>query len=321
MLISWELAPENLGGKIVITSDGATAYAISQSGFMVLPIGTLRNQPLAMPDSSVALLASDQCGVTAALNSATIPVRDIGGGRITVTAQALATTATTATIRATARTYGADVSAQFSAAAARTVGTAVADQVLIQANEAVHYPGRACLSKHAQRASRKHNPADRLGCQRHGLTDMLRDAARQRIYIANPGLNRIEVFDMRSRQFMSAIPVAQLPRSMAFGNDGNTLYVASGGGEQISIVDLAQGKLAGRVLFPPLPFNANFGLITPALLAGSQRGPQVIMSDGTLWKIVGDKVTPRPLNTNIFGTVRALPAPQTMCLRLKCPSC
>ena len=36
------------------------------------------------------------------------------------------------------------------------------------------------------------------------------------------------------------------------------------------------------------------------------------MSDGTLWKIVGDKVTPRPLNTNIFGTARSLPAPQTM---------
>ena len=304
---------ENLGGKIVITSDGATAYAISQSGFMVLPIGTLRNLPLAMPDSGVALLASDQCGVNAALNSATIPVRDIGGGRITVTAQALATVATTATVRATARPYGGDVTAQFSAAAARTVGTAAADQVLIQANEAVNIIPAVRVFQNTRNAESKGTilPID-WGASSAGLADMLGDTARQRLYIANPGLNRLEVFDMRSKEFMSPIPVAQLPRSMAFGNDGNTLYVASGGGEQISIVDLAQGKLTGRVLFPPLPFNATFGLITPALLAGSQRGPQVIMSDGTLWKIVGDKVTPRPLNTNIFGTVRALPAPQTM---------
>ena len=112
--------------------------------------------------------------------------------------------------------------------------------------------------------------------------------------------------------FLTPIPVSQLPRSMAFGNDGNTLYVASGGGEQISIVDLTQGQVTGRVLFPPLPFNATFGLITPALLASSQRGPQVIMSDGTLWKIVGNQVTPRPLNTNVFGTARSIPAPQTM---------
>ena len=141
---------------------------------------------------------------------------------------------------------------------------------------------------------------------------MLADTTRQRIYIANPGLNRLEVFDMQRRQFLNPIAVGQLPRSMAFGNDGNTLYVASGGGEQISVVDLNQGKVTGRVLFPPLPFNATFGLITPAIIAGSQRGPQVIMSDGTLWKIVGDKVMPRPLNTNIFGTARSIPAPQTM---------
>src|SRR5262249_42200121 len=47
-------------------------------------------------------------------------------------------------------------------------------------------------------------------------------------------------------------------------------------------------------------------------IASSQRGPQVIMSDGTLWKIVGDSVLPRPLNVNIFGTVRTIPAPFTM---------
>ncbi len=304
---------ENLGGKMAITSDGATAYAISQSGFIVLPIGTLRNQPLAMPDSTVALLASDQCGVTAALNAATIPVRDIGGGRITVTVQALAGTTTTATVRATSKTYGGDVTAQFSAVAARTLGTAAADQLLIQATEAVNIIPAVRVFQNTRNSEAQGTilPID-WGASATGLADMLGDTTRQRIYIANPGLNRLEVFDMRTRLFLSPIPVAQLPRSMAFGNDGNTLYVASGGGEQISVVDLAQGKVTGRVLFPPLPFNAGFGLITPALLASSQRGPQVIMSDGTLWKIVGDKVTPRPLNANIFGTARSLPAPQTM---------
>ncbi len=88
--------------------------------------------------------------------------------------------------------------------------------------------------------------------------------------------------------------------------------MASGGGEQISVVDLTQGKMTGRILFPPLPFNAAFALITPSVIASSQRGPQVIMSDGTLWKIVGDKVLPRSLNTNIFGTARSITAPQTM---------
>ena len=304
---------ENLGGKMVITSDGATAYAISQSGFIVLPIGTLKNQPMGMPDSTVALLASDQCGVTAALNSATIPVRDIGGGRITVTAQALASVTTTPTVRATSKTYGGDVTAQFSAVAARTLGTAASDQLLIQANEAVNIIPTVRVFQNTRNAEARGTilPID-WGASSAGLADMLGDTARQRIYIANPGLNRLEVFDMKKQVFLTPIPVSQLPRSMAFGSDGNTLYVASGGGEQISIVDLTQGQVTGRVLFPPLPFNATFGLITPALLASSQRGPQVIMSDGTLWKIVGNQVTLRPLNTNVFGTARSIPAPQTM---------
>ena len=305
--------PENLNGKMVITSDGATAYAISQSGFIVLPIGTMKNQPLGMPDSTVALLASDQCGVTAALNSATIAVRDIGGGKITVTVQALAATTTSPTVRATARTYGGDVTAQFSAVAARTLGTAAADQLLIQATEAVNIIPAVRVFQNTRNAEATGTilPID-WGASSSGLADMLGDTVRQRIYIANPGLNRLEVFDMQQRQFLSPIPVSQLPRSMAFGNDGNTLYVASGGGEQISVVDLTQGKVTGRVLFPQIPFNASFSLITPALLASSQHGPQVIMSDGTLWKIVGNQVTPRTLNTNIFGTVKSIPAPQTM---------
>ena len=83
--------PENLSGKMAITSDSATIYAISQSGFMVLPIGTLQQSPLAIPDSNVALLAFDQCGVTASQNSAVIPVRNAGGRTLTASVQVLIT--------------------------------------------------------------------------------------------------------------------------------------------------------------------------------------------------------------------------------------
>src|ERR1035441_1782109 len=222
-----------------------------------------------------------------------------------------------------------------------TVGTAAADQLLIQATEAVNIIPAVRVFQNTRNAEATGTilPID-WGASSSGLADMLGDTARQRIYIANPGLNRLKVFDMQQRQFLSPIPVSQLPRSMAFGNDGNTLYVASGGGEQISVVDLTQGKVTGlvlfspipfntrflsdfsgeqisvvdlaqskvtgRVLFPQIPFNASFSLITPALLASSQHGPQVIMSDGTLWKIVGNQVTPRTLNTNIFHSVPSL---------------
>jgi len=307
------ILPENLGGKLALTADAATGYAVSQSGFMMLPLGTLRTLPAALPDSNVALLATDQCGVTADLNSAAIPVRNVGGGRITVTAQASAATATSATVRAVSKTYGADVTAQISAAAGRTLGTAAPDLLLIQAAEAVNIIPAVRVFQNTRNTESRGSiiPVD-WGPTATGLTDMLTDTVRQRAYIANPGLNRIEVLDMRTRQLLTPIAVGQLPRAMAFGADNNTLYVANSGGENISIVDLNAGKVSGKVRFPPIPFNASLALITPTAMASSQRGPQVIMSDGTLWKIVGDTVLPRPLNVNIFGTARNVPAPFTM---------
>jgi uncharacterized protein (TIGR03437 family) len=305
--------PENLSGKMAITSDSSTVYAISQSGFIVLPIGALAQSPLAVPDSNVALLANDQCGITAGENSANIPVRNTGGGRLTVTAQLLTSTATSATVRATARPYGGDVTAQFSAGAGRSLGTATPDTLLVQAAEAVNIiPNIRVYQNNRNTESRgRIIPVD-VGPSNTGLTDMVSDGPRQRLYIANPSLNRIEVFDTRAQQFLAPVTVGQLPRAIAMGIDGNTLYVANTGGESISIVDLNELAVSGRVNYPPVPFNATFQMITPQILASSQRGPHVLMSDGTLWKIVGSSVAPRALNTNIFGNVRAIPGPQSM---------
>lgn len=305
------MIPETFGGKMVITSDSSIIYAISQSGFMVLPIGTLQQSPLAIPDSNVALLASDQCGVTAGQNSAVIPVRNAGGKTLTATAQVLASLTTSPSVKVATRPYGGDVTASFSGAAGRTIGTAAPDQLLIQSPEAVNIIPAVRVFQNNRNAEARGTilPLD-IGATTTGLTDMVADSARRRLYIANPGLNRVEIFDQQQQQFLTPLTVGQLPRSLALGTDGNTLYVANSGGESISIVDLNKGVVSGRVAYPPIPFNANFALITPMVITSTERGPQVLMSDGTLWKIVNNTLAPRTLNPNIFGTgVRAVPGP------------
>ena len=117
---------------------------------------------------------------------------------------------------------------------------------------------------------------------------------------------------MKQQQFLTPITVGQLPQSIAFGGDANTLYVANSGSEYLSVVDLTKGAVTGKVRLPPIPFNASFALLTPSVIASSQRGPQVIMSNGTLWMVVGASVVPRTLNTDVFGTATSIPSPQTM---------
>jgi uncharacterized protein (TIGR03437 family) len=305
--------PESFSGVMVAASDSSALYAISQSGFTVLPLASLAQLPIALPDSNVALLSADPCASQAAQSTAAIPVRNIGGGRLTLTAQMLSATTTSASVRITSRTYGGDLNATFNPAAARSLGTSAPDQVLLQASEAVNIIPLVRIYQNYRNPETRGSilPVD-TGASSTGLADLLTDTARRRLYIANPGLNRVEVFDLQRQQFLAPIPVGQLPRSMAFGPDGTSLYVANSGAETVSVIDLDKGVVSGRVNLPPIPFNASFAILTPQVMASSERGPQIVMSDGTLWKVSGSNLTPRPLNTNIFGSVRSMASPQSM---------
>ena len=68
---------------MVISADGGTIYALSESGFLVLPIGKLKQSPLPMPESTAVLLANDICGVTSALRSVVVAITNAGSGRFT----------------------------------------------------------------------------------------------------------------------------------------------------------------------------------------------------------------------------------------------
>jgi uncharacterized protein (TIGR03437 family) len=363
---------ENLAGKMVITADGRTVYALSESGFVVLPIANISQYPIAMPETSVLMLANDQCGVTADQRALSVNVKNMGGTLgttsrgMTVTAQLLqvansgptglggvsgpgggglagaisfllppqltrglpnigvGTTnngfgntgqntqaSTSPQVRVTQESTGANLTFNFSSSAARALGTVPPHDFLIQSAEAINIPPNVRVYQNNRNAEARGRltPIPIGTASSEGLVDMLLDNTRQRIYIANSGMNRIEVYDMRRQQLLTPIKVGQLPRSLAFGTDGASMYVANTGGENLSIVDLDRLAVVGRVKFPPTPFNASSALVYPAVLAGTQRGPQMIMSDGTLWKVVGDEARPRVLPSAIFGSARTITGP------------
>lgn len=354
---------ENLSGKMVAASNGNTAYALSESGFVVLPLSSISQSPLAQPDTAAVLLTYDQCGVTARTQSGGMSVNNAGSGRMNVTATLLQSTTsgpgglggiggpggggpgggiiivlpptipgtnglpagvttpvsntqasiiqTAPTVRLTPSGTGASLSFQFNSLAARSLGTIAPHDFLIQSNEAINIAPNVLIYQNYRNAEAKGAviPVSIGASSSEGLVDMVTDATRQRLYIANSGLNRVEVFDMRGQQFLSPIKVGQLPRSLALGNDGVTLYAANSGGESISVVDLDKMQTVGRIKFPPIPFNAAYSLVTPSVIASSARGPQIIMSDGSLWKVVGDTAVPRALDPNIFGTARTIAGP------------
>ncbi len=350
--------PESLFGRMVINAAGNTVYALSQSGFIVLPIGNVQQSPIAQPASQTVLLANDQCGVTAAINAVTDPITNTGNGRLSVSVQsytipttgvagvggggggtfitlpgigiigggglinvgntgpggqgATTTSTTTGTIpivQAAATPTGANLTFKFNPKAATSPGTVGPNDFLVQSTEAVNIPANIRVYENNRDADARGAimPVQQNISPGETLMDIEQDTVRQKLYIANSGLNRVEVFDLKTQTFGTPIKVGQLPHSIAFGNDGVTMYVANTGGESISIVDRDKGVVTGNVVFPAVPTNVYIGLTYPVSIASSERGPQFVMSDGSLWKISGNVAIPRTLNSSIFGGTAASP--------------
>lgn len=326
--------PENLSGKMVISSDGANIFAISESGFMTIPIGQMNRSPIAVPDRRAVLLANDQCGVTDALRRASVVIRNEGAGRLTATAQVLATAAGAGppggglipgggvvipptrptgdlppTQQTQAGTDGPVLNFNFNTGN-RAPGTNTPTNYLIQSNEAINIPSLVTVYQNNRDTESLGDIipiATNTSALNEGLVDMTYDATRRRIYIANSGLNRVEVYDERTRQLLEPIKVGQLPRSLALSLDGSLLYVASSQSEVISIVDLDRRTVIGRLRYPAIPLNANIPLVLPSAITMTQRGLLVLMNNGTLWSAIGNDLVPRPLSS-IIGAA-TIPGP------------
>ncbi|HXJ40210.1 MAG TPA: hypothetical protein VNH18_13105, partial [Bryobacteraceae bacterium] len=321
--------PENLAGKMVMDAAGANIYALSDSGIMLLPVSTINQLPLAVPQSRSVLLTNDTCQVLK-LTTATTGFDNPGRGRYTITLAAAAANGGTvvpgpggipipipggAAIPAPAvqvvnTATTPSVTFRYNAAAATNPGTVGPTDFLITSPEAINNPGVIHVYQNNRDSISQGTivPVSINASTAEGLADIWLDSARQRIYITNSGMNRLEIFDLRTKKFLAPVKVGQLPHGMAPGVDGNTLYIANTGGESISIVDLTRGIQTGRVTFPALPFNAAVAIATPSAIAASGRGPQFIMSDGSFWKVNSNQAIPRTLNASVFGTTaRAIP--------------
>jgi uncharacterized protein (TIGR03437 family) len=200
----------------------------------------------------------------------------------------------------------------YNASAARSLGTAAPTDFLVQSTEAINVPPRIRIYQNNRNSEARGDvravPVSIATTE--ALVDMTLDSQRHRLYIANSGMNRVEVFDTVNNTFLAPIKVGQLPRSLAISPGGKMLYVANTGGESITIIDLDAGQVAGKVRFPPVPYNASFALATPSILTATLAGVQIVMSDGTLWQVVDDEALPRRTSP-VIGSA-TITAPRNM---------
>ncbi len=319
--------PESIVAKLVTTSDGADAWALSESGLVYLPMSTLYDYPIIMPDATTVFLANDECNKGIA--KASVKINNIGKGKLTFS---VPSTGTALTAEATSGLAPAQVDFSLEPGrfgVARQPGTnlytgnnGTAINVTLATAEAINLPPAIRVFMNVRQSDQRGiiypvPTAPNGGLAAYGLQDLQLDEVRGRLYISNAGFNRIEVFDTNKQVFLDPIPAGQFPKQMALGLDGYTLYVANAGGESISILDLETAVRVGSVTFPPIPRNATSATAYAIeTLAMGLSGLQFIMNNGTQWKLVGDVAVPRVASSVINGntslTQTAIPAPRTM---------
>jgi YVTN family beta-propeller protein len=310
--------PESIVAKMVITSDGANAWSLSQSGMIYLPLSTLYNYPIIQPDTTQVFLSANPCNRGLATGS--LKVSNLGKGKLTYAInnlnQSLVTQVTSgvapSSIQFTMDPGRANVNRQ-SGTNLYTGGQTVAGtpvDINLSSNEAINLPNTVHVYMNQRDPDQRgliypiptltnNSPASAANPTftggNEGLQDIVLDQGRNRVYISNSARNRIEIFDTVKRVFLDPIVVGQLPHQMALSTDGNTLYAGTQGGELISIVDLTQDPPAftGYVNFPPLPRQANgtnAAVNFPRSLAYGLFGLEFIMSNGGQWKLSNGNV-------------------------------
>ena len=327
--------PESILSKMVITSDGNDAWALSSSGVTHLPLSTLYNYPILVPDSTTVFLRQDDCNPGIA--QAKLSISNIGGGTLTFAvpqtisggSAALIATASSGVAPASitftmdpgrsgvTRTPGTNL---YTGAGANNTGSAVNIQ-LVSPN-AINVPPTIRVFMNYRDSTMRGlvypipTVPNSTAAAFEGLQDIVLDETRHRVYITNSGYNRIEVFDTQAMAFQNPIPVGQLPHSMAMGLDGSTLYVATTGSETVATVDLDLQQVTGFVQFPPIPRAGNAAVITVRGMAMGLSGLQFVRSDGNLWRVIGSSAVPR-VGTSITGVTSAgaqtpITAPQSL---------
>ena len=177
---------------------------------MALPLSTISSSALAEPATDVLLLVNDQCGVSTTSTSA-LAINNPGKVKATVSATLLqyagvagqASAATEPTVRAS------QLGLTFSFNSTLTKGYGTIDpphDFLLQSTDAINIPDRVRVYQNFRDSDDRGTilPIATGISSSPQLTDLVYDATRQRIYIANMGLNRVEVYDIAHAGFSRA---------------------------------------------------------------------------------------------------------------------
>jgi uncharacterized protein (TIGR03437 family) len=253
--------PENLAGKSLLNAARNTMYAVSDSGVMILPVGSLANVHRLAASLEDIVFRGNFCDRQAAVQN--LVVSDPGGGStdftISTATPGIQISPTTGTTPATVQIT---VDPQSFAGHQGTVTA----WLHLSSRTAVNLVAdvRVLINNHApeQRGTIVDVPGK--------LVDILADPIRNRFYILRQDKNQVLVFDGTGNQPIAALRTANTPTQMAFTFNRSELLVGHDNSQLAYAYDLNTLTRLGPIYFPPGHYPRSIASSGNATLAASR---------------------------------------------------
>ncbi|HLJ47231.1 MAG TPA: hypothetical protein VKU01_14540 [Bryobacteraceae bacterium] len=230
--------PENLGGKSLLSSDSNTVYAVSDSGVIILPVGSLSAVPRVTASQADLIFSGNFCNRQS--TSQNLSITDPGGGHTPF--QIVSTTAgvtVSPTSGVTPQTVKVTVDPN---AFAGQQGT-VTGSLQITSTQAVNVPNNVRVLINTRQPDQRGTVVDIPGT----LVDLLADPTRDRFYVLRQDTNQVLVYDAAKYTQIATFKTGNVPQGMAITMDGSYLLVANSRSEMMTVIDLDALQLSDPI--------------------------------------------------------------------------
>ncbi len=253
--------PENTAGKSVLSADGNTMYAISDSGALVLPVGSLSSVPRLAVSQEDLVFRGNFCDRR--VTSQQLTITDPGGGS---TPFNVSTATAGITISPSTGVTPATITVSVDANAFQGQnGTATAN-LTVQSSRAVNVPPPVRILINSKSPDQRGTIVDVPG----NLVDLLADPVRRRFYLIRQDSNQVLVFDGSNYTRIAALRTGNLPTSMAITFDRRYLLVGNSGSQVVNVFDLETLQQSDPIRLPTGNIALSIACSSNAILAATQ---------------------------------------------------
>ncbi|MCC6590883.1 MAG: hypothetical protein IT168_29605 [Bryobacterales bacterium] len=221
--------PENLTGKSLLSADGSVMYSVSESGAIILPVGSLRQHARLVAGQEDVVFRANYCDKRTLTQE--FDLLDPGGNR---TAFSIKSTNAGVTVQPASGTTPARIRVTVDPQAFAGQKGTVAVPLTVDSASAVNVTAPVRVLVNLREPDQRGTFVNVPGT----LTDIRVDNERNRFYVLRQDRNQVLVFDAATNTSIATLKTYNSPTSLAVTMDGRYLLVGHDGAQVAAVFDL-----------------------------------------------------------------------------------